>query len=1426
MLGTVLRALRCNSSASLSGGLAAARSSPPLQALLTKQTRTYKQHATEKNSFIGNQVAMSAKRSKSASETYQRLSQLEHVLKRPDTYIGSIEFHELPMWICDDEGHMVNKQVRIVPGLYKIFDEILVNAADNKVNDPGMKQIRIVIDKEAKTISVMNDGRGIPIEIHQKEQMYVPQLIFGNLLTSSNYDDEEKKVTGGRNGFGAKLCNIFSSRFELETADATRVYRQVWTDNMNAVADPEITKNTSRKSYTKITFCPDLKRFGMADFDDDFVSVLRRRVYDMAGTVKGISVFLNETQIPVKNFKQYVDLFVRSLSENDNATGKILYANPNDRWEIAFALSDGNGFQQMSFVNSIATTSGGTHVDHVADQISKYAIEQIGKTQKLGKLQKAQVRNHMFVFVNCKITNPSFSSQTKEQLTTKVSAFGSKCDLSDKFLRDSLRTTGLEDRLISISEENADKQMKKQDGGKRKRLTEYAKLVDAVKAGTREAHKCTLILTEGDSALTLAKEGLKEVGYDYFGCFPLRGKILNVRDAPQDQVMKNAEIKALKQIIGLQHKKSYDSVQGLRYGHVMMMTDQDHDGSHIKGLLINFFESSFPGLLNVPGFLREFITPIIKVTIESGSRKGREIPFYSIPHYEQWRDAESRNIRKWRIKYYKGLGTSTPLEMKQYFADIDIHEKTFLELQDGDDKTIDLVFSKTKAEDRKQWLQGYQPGTYLDHSIPIIPIQDFINKEFILFSMADNLRSIPSVVDGFKPGQRKIMWVSLNKIRSEIKVHSLAGRVTSLANYHHGEQSLTQTIIGLAQDFVGANNMYFMMPIGGFGSRDTGGKDASAARYISTMVSDITRTVFMKQDEAVLNYLQEDESTVEPEFYVPILPTLLVNGAEGIGTGWSTNIPSYNPVDIVNNVKRLIRGEDMEPMTPWYRGWTGEIQKVPGSEHQWRVCGRIEEVDETTLAITELPIKMWTQTMKEFLLKSEKGAHRSSTDKDKDKLAAGEFIEDMWEEHTDYIRFIVKLTPDEMQKAKDVGLYRKFRLISNLSTSNMVAFDPQGRLRRYATPQEILSEFYHVRLDFYKKRHEHQITELKYELERLSQRARFIKLIIENELVVSNKKRKILEDELKDLKFPLFIGTAGKPYWPGEMSQDVKEEVENNVEVNEIENEEAEDEDVGVRKKKVPSYDYLLNMHIASLTMERYQRLLKDKGESEEELHRLLNTDIKDIWVSELDTFLAQWEKFTEEDAKRRLTSSSKKSKRGRAGAKRKASSNDDDDDDDFGKRRPRKRKAAADKPNYTQSTIVALPPIEESTRPAPRPRVKTETGSKESTPKPKPRAKTEAKVKKEITDEPSSQLGEDQVAVADAQSKPKPKPRAKTKVKMEQSDLSDMSVDEIEPVTRSPRPQRTRRAASAKIVVEDDDDITSGEDDNEGDNSVFQLSD
>ncbi|KAI5176485.1 DNA topoisomerase II, partial [Pancytospora epiphaga] len=980
----------------------------------------------------------------------------------------------------DQKSMVVSRQVCYAPGLYKIFDEILVNAADNKIRDPKMTTIRVNIDPERNEVSIYNNGKGIPIKIHSKEGVYVPELIFGHLLTSSNYDDNEKKVTGGRNGYGAKLCNIFSRKFIVETADGKQKYVQEFSRNMDVIGSPEIAKGC-REEYTKITFQPDLARFSMDRLDEDIVALMKRRVYDICGTLRNTKVYLNDVEIGVKSFKEYVRLYVGQEAEGDSKENVIVHHKINERWELGFAVSE-NQFSQVSFVNSIATTKGGTHVAHVLDQLTELVIEAIKKKEKALDIKSVHVKTSMFLFINCLIENPSFDSQTKENLTLRASSFGSKCSPLDQFVKDIVKKTMLVERVVSFSKAKQSAQLKKTDGTKTSRLTGVPKLEDANNAGTKKSQDCTLILTEGDSAKTLAVSGLGVVGRDLYGVFPLRGKLLNVREANHQQIMANAEISNIKKILGLQHGKDYSDATTLRYGHVMIMTDQDHDGSHIKGLIINFFDHFFPSLLRVKGFLQEFITPIIRATkVSSASSRAPVVrDFFTIPEFEQFRDEETaanRGVFRWTIKYYKGLGTSTSKDAKQYFSDLGKHAKDFTPCTNEERDLIDLAFNKKKADMRKEWISDFVPGTFLDQSTPVIKIHDFINKELILFSMADNVRSIPSVVDGLKPGQRKVLYSCFKKnLKNEIKVAQLVGYVSEQSAYHHGEVSLCATIINLAHDFVGSNNINLLLPLGGFGSRLQGGKDAASPRYIYTNLSPMTRLLFSELDEPILTYLNEDNLQIEPEYYVPIIPMVLVNGADGIGTGWSTSIPNYNPLDISANIRRIMRGEEMTPMVPYYRNFRGNIMAV--SEGKYAVNG-MNTTTDGIINVTELPIGTWTQNYKEYL----------------ESLVQSGAIYDYKEYHTE------KTVDFLISPLKSFAL----RISTSISTNNMICFDPNGNIKRYASPLDIIKEFYTVRHAYYVNRKEYRLNFIKEELVKLTNKVRFIKEVSEGSLIISRR---------------------------------------------------------------------------------------------------------------------------------------------------------------------------------------------------------------------------------------------------------------------------------------------------------------------------------
>lgn len=626
----------------------------------------------------------------------------------------------------------------------------------------------------------------------------------------------------------------------------------------------------------------------------------------------------------------------KDFFENNITNKKFFGLLQIDRWEVGVALNnDGGGASQISFVNSIATTKGGTHVEHISKQIVAHLTNTLKK--KKHEVSKQHIKNNIFIFVNCLIENPTFDSQTKENLTSKPTHFGSKCTLSADFLK-KVDKSDIVPAIVQFFKFTQDKKLGRTGGKKKKKLTGIAKLDDANFAGTPKSQDCTLIITEGDSAKSLAMAGLSVVGRDYYGVFPLRGKPLNVRDASMSAITGNEEIKNLVDIMGLKYHTKYDetNIKTLRYGHLMVMADQDTDGSHIKGLIINFLHHFWPSLLDVPGFLQQFITPIVKAT------KGKKVKtFFNLPEYDQWRESTGNDGKGWTIKYYKGLGTSTSQEAKEYFSHLNIHEINFDRLstdrpeiedelgtvlpdsvESGSD-LIDMVFRKNRVEDRKKWLETkITPETFLDYSVVKkdgVKYSEFINKEYILFSQYDNLRSIPHIMDGFKPSQRKVLYGCLKRklTKGEIKVAQLTGYVAEHSAYHHGEQSLQGTIVVMASNYCGSNNINLLTPSGQFGTRRMGGKDAASARYIFTKLEPITRTIFHPDDDQLLNYLKDDGTSIEPEYYVPVIPMILVNGADGIGSGWSSTIPNYNPRDIIANIRRMIKKEPVDRMIPY-----------------------------------------------------------------------------------------------------------------------------------------------------------------------------------------------------------------------------------------------------------------------------------------------------------------------------------------------------------------------------------------------------------------------------------------------------------------------------------------------------------------------------
>jgi DNA topoisomerase-2 len=1130
----------------------------------------------------------------------QQKTDKQHILDNPDTYIGSVESIDADMWIISENGNkIVEKNINYIPGLFKLFDEGIVNCRDhvvrmktrvdsNSENALPVTHIDIEINPDG-TITMTNDGNGI--DVAQKDGVWIPELVFGHLRTSTNYNKEEKKIVGGKNGFGFKLVLIWSTYGRVETVDHIRglKYVQEYKNNLDEICKPSITK-CKNKPYTKITFKPDYKRLGIEGPTDDVIALLKKRVYDISAiTDKNLKVRYNDNLVPIKNFQQYIDMYI-----GDKAEAPRVYEENGERWEYAVALTPTNEFVQVSFVNGIHTAKGGKHVEYILNQITRKLVEFIEKKKKV-KVNPNSIKEQLILFIRCDIENPAFDSQTKDYMNTPSTKFGSKCEVTDKFI-EKVAKMGVMDAALQLTEVKENKAAKKTDGVKTKSVRGIPKLTDANWAGTEKSKDCIIIFCEGDSAKAGIISGLSSEDRNTIGVYPMKGKILNVRGENVKKISENKEIAEIKKILGLETGKKYldieDVYKNLRYGKVLFMTDQDLDGSHIKGLGINLFQSEWPTLANIQGFIGFMNTPILK------AKKGSvELEFYNDGEYNEWK--EENDAKGWNIKYYKGLGTSTGKEFREYFA-----KKKLIgfEHSDKSDDAIDMVFNKKRADDRKDWLKLYDRDAYLDTSKTNVTYEEFINRELIHFSKYDCDRSIPNLMDGLKISLRKILFSAFKmNLNKEIKVAQFSGYTSKESGYHHGEASLNAAIVGMAQNFVGSNNINLFMPNGQFGTRLQGGKDSASERYIFTQLSKITRSIFPTADDNILNYLNDDGLSIEPVYYSPIIPMVLVNGSKGIGTGFSTDIMCYNPLQIIDYLNnKLLSIEDDIDFIPYYEGFKGQITKI--SDDKFLIKGLYQKIAIDKIKVTELPVGYWTEDFKELI----ESLIEPGADKDGKKIPSIiKDYEDMSKDtDVDFTITFMKGKLEELEKAKGDhgcnGVEKLLKLYTTNTTTNMHLFDSDDILQKYNNISEIIDSYYVTRLEMYGTRKEYLIDALEKELVVLSNKAKYIKENLDGTIDLRKKKKEQVTTMLEEKGYDKVEG----------------------------------DED----------YKYLVKMPMDSVTEENVEKLLKDKGTKQTELEQIKNTTINKMWIKELNNLREQYIEYKEE--RDRLMSGEEKKKK------------------------------------------------------------------------------------------------------------------------------------------------------------------------------------
>ncbi len=1141
-----------------------------------------------------------------------QLNPFEVALKRPDTFIGSAKNVSKEVWLYNEKTKsVILKQIRFNPGLFNVVREIGSNAIDNKwrseqfESDP-MKRIDFNVDMETGEISIMNDGYCIPVEIVEYkckdnrtgkitlENMYPAEKFFGDMFTGTNYDDDEERKTSGRNGMGAKAANVFSVEFTVDHAcpESKKSFVQTFTENGQKRTEPKIASFRRKYGYTKITFTPDYAYFKFPTskspgINKNFYYALKLYAYEMA-MITCLPVVFNKERLVVKSLEKYARLFY-----SDTVKNKMISFSSDDG-ECVLVEDEGediqsNTIKQISFVNGIRTSLGGVHVEKWKSAIITSIVKEFnirkGKGKNPLKTNSKQLYPFFTLFIRCELDKPSWDSQTKDCLNGPKDINVARPDKAQltKILKWNFVKV-LEERIrLEQSQKIARKE------GRKRRVPLGDKGIDANWAGTNKSEECILWITEGDSAKTLAVGMFPHLdgGTNTNGVVPIRGKLLNVSNAKAEQILANKEIEMIESMLGIKPHVEYANDKNrklLRYGGVNFFTDADDDGTHISALLLLLFYKRYRTLWDTGFFFNADNTPVVKVWKTLKSKNPSNV-FYCTADYREW--AEKHFTNGMRVKYYKGLGTNSPKDHKPLAEQ---RKQIEFSLEGDEGEYMSLAFDKSESDRRKDWITrgmdgGEGENVYDEQKMTIegdLGVSTFIDTQLIIYERMTLVRAIPGI-DGFKECHRKIFFTFLkDNIRKTTKVEQAQGSVLKYSGYHHGINSIGEAIIGMAQGFVGKNNIPLLVNDGGFGSRLCGGSDHAAGRYISTYLDPICDFLFPKVDEALLTYLQDDGKIVEPQFYTPIIPMILVNGGEGIASGYSTTIPQYDAEEIVEWIRIWLNGEDeCEKLIPSWRGFRGDVEMVKttvaskeGTFDKVITSGIFEKSKNGWWTISELPIGLWTG---KFHSKLDEWSTNTKDKKGKDIPA---IISDDIERNSTVNTVNIRFKPiNGFEPNIDEQPFKCLKTTKTLS--NMWLLDRNGYPRRYDTAEDILEYYCPIRLEFYGKRKKHLLKEWRKDLVKVRNRYKFVKAVYEGELNMRQEDENLESDML-------------------EMELEMIDE----------------------------SFEYLLSMQMRSMTLRKMEELKKNVGKIRSTIKEMKGLTAEDLWNTDLNKFMEEYKKF------------------------------------------------------------------------------------------------------------------------------------------------------------------------------------------------------
>lgn len=945
------------------------------------------------------------------------LSFWEQAFIRPDTYIGSkITQEQVKMWVYDDDTKsMLYKNINYNPGLVHIFIESISNAIDNlwrsMMKKIIMTKIHVTVDLDLTSetfgwITILNDGYAIPAKIFTykleggiEKDMYPVQAFFFNILAGTNFEDDATRKTSGKNGIGAKTVVVYSKECIIEHTDPINKKKVILkaSNNGKIKEEPKVTSFTGKNGYTKVSFLPDYDFFG---FDiknetnrNDYYCMLKRLTFGCAMITK-LTVQFNGEKIKMETLLKYAKLYypdtkfltISSGSTSDLRNSECVFCEKT-------VETNTKGLEEFSWINGIHTTKNGIHIDAYSKAIIPRFVKLFNEKNSKGKnplkATSAQVEPFLALFVRAEAPTPSFTTQTKEEVlgiydaneATKVSKKfpidlkkEELDDLVDKMYKwDFIKE--LKNNLLDKKDDVLDKKSKV--GKKRVKCENYRKANNAGKDAFSK--NCVLYITEGKSAQTFAEALCKEMpgGLDMNGTLAIKGKLLNTIKATKAKLGANVEVTAIREILGLDYGVDYSKIENrkkLNYGTVMIMSDQDDDGFHIRGLIIAFLNHYWPTLISSDplnlgkSLIQSFTTAVVMIR---ETPKAVPLMFFSNPEFKKY--METHTVAPNKIKYYKGLGTHRPetdaklymgknMKVLEYIPDpnakrslniwfsdekddqskdkfsklrkremlkrlpkpddYEVEETTTTNGVEEDEDEGDVINEEIEGEDEDEEVEeeNNEVEDIIDEdkfqSFGKINISYFCDNHLMIFNLRSLWRAIPNIYDGLKHGQRKVLS-GTPKRKTSMRLDTLASQIVAKTAYHHGAVSLEGTIVNMAQSFPGSNNIPLLFPDGAFGSRakdvENGKKsDVAAARYIYSKLQNITQYIYPEEDDPVLEKDIEDGKVVGYKYYVPIIPMLLVNGSSGIATGFKTDFAQYNPLDLIEWIEKWLNFDETQ----------------------------------------------------------------------------------------------------------------------------------------------------------------------------------------------------------------------------------------------------------------------------------------------------------------------------------------------------------------------------------------------------------------------------------------------------------------------------------------------------------------------------------